>query len=196
MSAIPPAVVLTKRERQRSQALMINKIPSKPKEEPLTWQDCDDPPEYDGKYQCMVVEYPDSKKHIGLLYNDDVFDDDINEKRRWVKRMMDNGLVFSMHYCAPVFDLARELGLINDDNDSNEAIMAFIDKPLNSNEIPENRYNSLIEQHNHDMLSIKAQLSDDLAMAYQRILHVITVLIIVIISVISSIIVFYVVNMR
>src|SRR5581483_11499129 len=40
MSIIPPAAVLTKRERQR-QAL-LTETPAKPKEEPLQWQDYND----------------------------------------------------------------------------------------------------------------------------------------------------------
>lgn len=193
MSIIPPAAVLSKRERQRMNDVSHIKvykkqwtpdegiktigvktieIISKPKEESLTWQNynewvnvfswCDEcgiltehnkihlcgvdllrshqernallrnslnaieidilkeqrssnnPPELNDKYQCMGVEYPDSKKHIGLLYDPCNDYQSITRKREIVKNMMDKGLAFTEWYCAPVLDLARELGLIDE----------------------------------------------------------------------------------
>jgi hypothetical protein len=79
---------------------------AKPKDEPLIWQECI------SKYERSQVEYPDSKKHVGLLYDPHGNYHTITQKREIVKRFMDAGKDYAEWYAAPVWDLARELGLI------------------------------------------------------------------------------------
>lgn len=84
---------------------VLEEIP-KPKDEPLIWQECI------SKYERSQVEYPDSKKHVGLLYDPHGNYHTITQKREIVKRFMDAGSDYAEWYAAPVWDLARELGLI------------------------------------------------------------------------------------
>lgn len=84
---------------------VLEEIP-KPKDEPLIWQECI------SKYERSQVEYPDSKKHVGLLYDPHGNYHTITQKREIVKRFMDAGKDYTEWYAAPVWDLARELGLI------------------------------------------------------------------------------------
>lgn len=143
MGMVPPSVMLPRQEYE---------LEGKPKDEPLTRE------EYTDKYERLQVEYPDSKKHVGLLY-DPFCRQTLDKKREIIKRFMDDGWDYTEWYAAPVWDLARELGLVDTPEEQYYAQLAetmntckpvlvpSVDKALISHEVPPLGFDSVMDMY-------------------------------------------------